>query len=141
VRGGGGRAEADRLTRQCLSEGGKRGFGPTGALADLRAQRAAHNLAMSQMKESATWRRNWAPQMGKVEKERSRVTLKCNEIRRVRDIVSFIMHHRYTPSPLYVYGYAVYFMIYQPPRAAWKHHIRTCSLSSQPARRTSPPPP
>jgi len=43
VRGGNGEAEADKRMRQCLSEGGKRGFGAAGALADLHAQLAAHN--------------------------------------------------------------------------------------------------
>jgi hypothetical protein len=58
VRGGNGEAEADKRMRQCLSEGGKRGFGAAGALADLHAQLAAHNLVMGQVKELAMRRRN-----------------------------------------------------------------------------------
>ena len=45
VRGGNG--ETDKWMKQCLSEGVKRGFGATGVLADLHAQRAAHTLVMS----------------------------------------------------------------------------------------------
>jgi hypothetical protein len=54
----GGNREADKRMRQCLSEGGKRGFGAAGALADLHAQLAAHNLVVGQAKESAIRRRN-----------------------------------------------------------------------------------
>jgi hypothetical protein len=57
-----------RRVRQCLSEGGRRGFGAAGALADLHAQLAAHNLVMGQVKELAIWRRNLAHLMGKVGK-------------------------------------------------------------------------
>jgi hypothetical protein len=44
----GGNGKTDKRTKQCLSEGGKRGFRATCALADLHAQRAAHNLVMGQ---------------------------------------------------------------------------------------------
>ena len=47
VRGGNGEAEADERMRQCLSQGREQGFEAAGALADLHAQIAAHNLVMA----------------------------------------------------------------------------------------------
>jgi hypothetical protein len=54
--------------RQCLSEGGKRGYGAAGALADLHAQLAPYNLVTGQVKELAIRHRNLAHLMGKVGK-------------------------------------------------------------------------
>ena len=66
VRGGNGEAEAE--AGDAMLERGKRGFGAAGALTDLHAQLAAHNLVMGQVKELAIRRRNWAHLMGKVGK-------------------------------------------------------------------------
>jgi hypothetical protein len=49
--------------RQCLSEGGKRGFQAAGALADLHAQRSAHSLSVDQVKEST----NSTQKLGKLD--------------------------------------------------------------------------
>ena len=64
VREGNWEAEADKMDEATLERGREERMRAAGALAGLHAQRAAHNLAMGQVKDSTIRHRNWAYLMG-----------------------------------------------------------------------------